>query len=412
MRLRGNRYRRRLLPDRRQPAMPREAPSSVPKFLTAALVWTVTAGIFVYICSRIPMVRDHEWFVAWAALSALPWLTIWGQRRRAPVSAAKVEDHREHRSQTNRSDSVNRQEGVFDSAAAKRRSPEDLRGASPGRIDLDGDETTVGLGHTATTSPPTFGSNGFHDTRPLNRLTGEDRRPDRQLTYDHAPLTRARGQFVFSAASRTHDGMRPSNQDYALITPIVLGVADGVGGRPDGAAASQAALESVVRSLVADPDASLAEVMAESNNDVRTQVGHRSGTSAATTLDLVYLDELGELTGAHVGDSRVGVLAHNSAKIEWLTADHATGNTLTRSIGPEPTIKPDIWVHSVEPGDLVIVATDGLWDPAHGQTAAEQHIIDNRDQHPDVIADILVRGAVRNGTRDNVTVVVGRISVK
>lgn len=189
MRLRGNRYRRRLLPDRRQPAMPREAPSSVPKFLTAALVWTVTAGIFVYICSRIPMVRDHEWFVAWAALSALPWLTIWGQRRRAPVSAAKVEDHREHRSQTNRSDSVNRQEGVFDSAAAKRRSPEDLRGASPGRIDLDGDETTVGLGHTATTSPPTFGSNGFHDTRPLNRLTGEDRRPDRQLTYDHAPDT-------------------------------------------------------------------------------------------------------------------------------------------------------------------------------------------------------------------------------
>ncbi|WP_458683194.1 PP2C family protein-serine/threonine phosphatase [Prescottella equi] len=354
--------------------------------------------------------------MVWIALSALPWLTLVWHRRRTGVHVPEEADDSESTHQLDWLSDFNKPVPGPEAFVSVKRTPDDQRRtplkstAHPG-LDYvpDVDETTVDFTYPAATNVPI---KNFHDTHPLIRLCGADRRSERQLSPTHASFNRDRGEFVFTAASRTHEGMRPTNQDYALITPIVLGVADGAGGRPDGAAASQTALESVVRSMTDNPDVSLAEVVVTSNNDVRKLVGRRSGTAAATTLDLVYLDEFGDLTGAHVGDSRVGVLARDSMKVEWLTTDHATGNSLTRSIGPDPTVRPDIWVHTVEPGDLVIVATDGLWNRPQGQTLAERTIVARRDQDPDLIADALVSGAVGAGVRDNVTVVVGRVSVE
>lgn len=419
MRSRITRHRRSPKPTRRRSQATGGSSRNVPKLLATALVWSVITATLVYICDRLPVVRDRESLVTWVALSVLPWITIAWHNRQSRIIADKRQDLPDRRSHANQS--VRRETAVAehrtDSVNVQMQDaqhPHFARSTTPADVDSTSnfDETTVGHDHRAPAVSSSPGRNGFHDTHPLIRPPDANQRSDRQLTASDAFPARARGEFIFTAASRTHEGMRPTNQDFALATPIVLGVADGVGGRPDGAAASQTALEAVVRSLVNDPDASLAELVTASNDDVRTMVGQRSGTSAATTLDLVYLDEFGDLTGAHVGDSRVGVLARESTHIEWLTTDHATGNTLTRSIGPERTIKPDIWVHAVESGDLVIVATDGLWDRPGGTTTAEQELMGNRNQTPEVIAEALVSGAVRGGTRDNVTVVVGRISVK
>lgn len=419
VRLQLRRYRRQLNPTQRGSGATGGSRRDIPKLVATALLWALITATLVYVGGRLPLVRDREPVVTWAALFVLPWITIIWHKRRSRIAAASsgaLLDQESQATPSGRSENTVAETRTNSTSMQSQDVQRPSSTRSTTRTDAnstsDLDEATVGHDYPAPAIPSSSRHNGFHDTRPLIRPPGADRRSERQLAAGNAFPARARGEFIFTASSSTHEGMRPTNQDFALTTPIVLGVADGVGGRPDGAAASQTALESVVRSLIKDPEASLAEVVAASNDDVRTLVGHQSGTSAATTLDLVYLDEFGDLTGAHVGDSRVGVLARESTQIDWLTTDHATGNTLTRSIGPERTIKPDIWVHAVSPGDLVIVATDGLWDRPQGETTAEQELIDNRDQTPDVIANALVSGAVHGGTRDNVTVVVGRVSLK
>ncbi|QXU56636.1 PP2C family serine/threonine-protein phosphatase [Rhodococcus sp. LW-XY12] len=380
-----------------------------------ALGWAAFTGLLVYICAAIPFVRDHARLVVWIALMVLPGLTLaWHTRRskvahdhsdqlttgdERPTEAIQSQRHRDPYGPVSRVDRSTQIPGADHS------SPPNHTGRAPSNV--DDDDSTVSYRVDRPTAELSARVDGAQSGAFLSTsMPVTDRR---RLILDLPALQRRPGSLVFSAYSATHEGMRTSNQDFALVTPVLLGIADGVGGRSHGAQASKVALESVARSLTKDPDVSLTDAVDTSNSDLRRLLGDQSDNSPATTLDLVHLDETGDLTGAHVGDSRVGVLAYQSNHVDWLTTDHASGNNLTLSVGSRPNIRPDIWLHSVEPGDLVIVATDGLWDTPHGASDAEHLLVEHRRHAPQEIAHALVQAAVRGGTQDNVTVVIGRV---
>lgn len=219
--------------------------------------------------------------------------------------------------------------------------------------------------------------------------------------------------FRFEVGGCSRKGQRYENQDAWIGGALVLGVADGVGGRPAGRDASLTALKAVADTIT-QPRATLVQAARRAHNAVREE-GKADGTRArATTLDVVRLDPWGELSGVHVGDSRVYVFSRRSGLVRQVTTDHAQGNDLTRSVGGSASdVDPDIWIDQVEPGDRVVVATDGLWNPhavSNGLYPGPEDLIrQTAHSSPQVAARDLVDNAIRLGSTDNVTVVVGDI---
>jgi protein phosphatase len=118
---------------------------------------------------------------------------------------------------------------------------------------------------------------------------------------------------------------------------------------------------------------------------------------------------------ANVGDSRA-YFFRNGYCVQ-VTEDHSCaaeyrrrGNTerlpeqfqqvITRAIGAEPAVEPDFFVAELEPGDRVLLATDGLTRYMN-ETQLAQHLIEQDDL--EAACHALVAFAYENGAEDNVT---------
>jgi PPM family protein phosphatase len=143
-----------------------------------------------------------------------------------------------------------------------------------------------------------------------------------------------------------------------------------------------------------------------------------------TTLAMLYQQEDFAVL-AHVGDSRIYRLENGS--IELLTEDHTFVNTqlraqlitraeaershhrhiLTRALGTRVTVKPDISVNPVRPGQVFLLCSDGLSDLVDAREMAEEV----RRAGPDLSAAVeaLIDLANSRGGTDNVTVVLARV---
>lgn len=398
----------------------------------AVTLWAVLTGVVVYAFAAIPAVREHAKLVVWLVMTVQPLLMFaWLRRRGTLHEDAAVETNDRSPLASRTADTLGPPKTVPPMASTRyRAAPSDLFAGWHQSADINASNTDGRRNSDA------MQMNGHHDRSEGDDVatTGSVRRPVEDLVrqawndVDDSPtiqlngdgdrllapalpsfFDRQTGAMMFDASAVTDKGRRHSNQDSALITSVLLGVADGVGGRAHGAQASQSALKSVVHSLSSNPDISLTEAVMISNEVVRRDLGDGRENTPATTLDLVYLDETGDLTGTHVGDSRVGILARNDQHLVWLTSDHSVGNTLVRSVGADRNVAPDVWMHEVEAGDLVIMATDGLWKTPQGFAAIEHELVRFRRREPKHIARALVAAAVHAGASDNVTVVVGRV---
>jgi protein phosphatase len=129
---------------------------------------------------------------------------------------------------------------------------------------------------------------------------------------------------------------------------------------------------------------------------------------------------------AHVGDSRCYRLRRGV--LELLTEDHSLveeqvragvlsriqarrspiRNIITRAIGAQPAVEPDIASHATRPGDLYLLASDGL---TRELTDAEIALILSQvpiQPHADTLESAchtLIDAANAHGGRDNITVV-------
>lgn len=204
--------------------------------------------------------------------------------------------------------------------------------------------------------------------------------------------------------------VREHNEDSWLVREhrgvTLLAVADGVGGVAGGERASAAAIDTLSRRfyealVTRDLRSSLSTAVREANEEVvRAAAGH--GEPSATTLVAAAVRK-GEATIANVGDSRAYLVRGRTAR--QVTTDHsgARPNEITRFVGDERGIQPDVFVESLEAGDRLVLCSDGLT-----RHVADEEIAARAAAEPAVAAHELVELANERGGEDNVTVVIYR----
>lgn len=223
--------------------------------------------------------------------------------------------------------------------------------------------------------------------------------------------------------ARTDAGrVRSLNEDLYVARPE-LGlflVCDGMGGCPAGEVASEMAAR-LIATYVNAADANvggaadgylpqsrhLRSAVEQSNQYIfeRAQVDPVRAGMGTTVVGAWINGQF--VTVAHVGDSRA-YLWHRE-RLECLTRDHSLrgagigDHVLLRALGREPTVGVDLQELAVQPGDYMLLCTDGLTNAVAEATLCEA-ISQLRD--PQRICDHLVDEANRNGGPDNITVVV------
>ncbi|HXH72655.1 MAG TPA: Stp1/IreP family PP2C-type Ser/Thr phosphatase [Mariprofundaceae bacterium] len=198
----------------------------------------------------------------------------------------------------------------------------------------------------------------------------------------------------------TDVGVRRShNEDCVGITPThgIAVLADGMGGHNAGEVASAMAVDIITRMLKDQlPRMKEAEVdddtgftgesvmarhsVATANDAIYETAQHRPECMGMGTTVVVAVFYADRVTAAHVGDSRMyrlrgDILSHvtedhsliqEQVRRGLLTADDARNssikNLVTRALGVEPGVDPDIVEDIVQAGDIYLMCSDGLTD--------------------------------------------------
>ena len=110
-------------------------------------------------------------------------------------------------------------------------------------------------------------------------------------------------------------------------------------------------------------------------------------------------------TVANLGDSRCYLMRRD--EFAQVTVDHVWtspfGRSLTQAIGSSDGIEPELFEVTLEPGDRILLCTDGLTDMVEDPDIAA---VLGGAASAQAAADGLVEAALERGGRDNVTVVV------
>lgn len=112
---------------------------------------------------------------------------------------------------------------------------------------------------------------------------------------------------------------------------------------------------------------------------------------------------------AHVGDTRVYRL--RGGALERLTTDHVWDapemqHVLKRAVGLDQHIAVDYSDGEAKPGDVFLLASDGVWNPL-GDAAIAKLLIEHPE--PQAAAQALVSGALAANGQDNATALVVRV---
>ena len=233
------------------------------------------------------------------------------------------------------------------------------------------------------------------------------------------------GQDI-SFGSRTDIGyVRDHNEDSLIIIPPLFAVADGMGGHEAGEIASEITVNTLAELAPSHLDAEglTAAVEAANYNVMKAPRQGIGRDGMGTTLTAAMLE--GErLLIAQVGDSRAYLL--HPGHLQQITRDHSlmadlieagqitpeearvhpNRSVITRAIGSDIHMRPDIYELNVDAGDRILLCSDGL-SSMISNNAIES--IMRRQSDAQHCADELVTAALENGGADNVTVVVADV---
>jgi protein phosphatase len=245
---------------------------------------------------------------------------------------------------------------------------------------------------------------------------------------------------TLECAYRSHVGfVRTQNEDYLVCRPElgVLALGDGMGGHNAGDLASRIAVEAAARALC-DTQAqdnlddlesllAVADAAETANSEVREVVAEKSELQGMGTTLVIALFRKSHVFFAHVGDSRL--YRFRDGELLALTRDHSLvqemldaglfesrreanragigDNVLTRSIGIDPHVEVDVGDRELVPGDLFLLCSDGLCGRVEDLTI-EEAFRSNDDLEN--IASQLQEAALSEGGRDNISLIVARVS--
>ncbi len=245
--------------------------------------------------------------------------------------------------------------------------------------------------------------------------------------------------------------VRDHNEDSLLVVNLALDstgtmcnggvyvVADGMGGHAAGEIASYLAVRNAAEHMLAAAltdllapnrpynqtpvDALMHGAVGYANEAVRNESLNRGNDMGTTlTLALVVGDRA---TIANVGDSRTYLL--RAGKLQRITRDHSLvmrlvelgqlreediythpqRNAVLRSLGDHGTLDADIYHARLQPGDALLLCSDGLWEMVRDPRMQELIL---RITDPQQACEAMVAAANEAGGEDNITAVLVRLT--
>ena len=236
--------------------------------------------------------------------------------------------------------------------------------------------------------------------------------------------------MIFSFKS-DKGNIRELNEDaYAYSTTknghFCAAIADGMGGHNCGEIASRLAVDETINYLSeveGIDEASVQNVLTNSirmANEIIVDKSNQSSERQGMGTTIVLLCAIGSnVFIEHVGDSRAYLIREDV--ITQLTKDHSyieelvkigylkreeaekhpKKNIITKALGSFEGCEPDFSTISIIKDDIVLLCTDGLTNMISNEEFAN---IANKFKTPDRLTEKLLKTALKNGGRDNVTV--------
>jgi protein phosphatase len=221
--------------------------------------------------------------------------------------------------------------------------------------------------------------------------------------------------------------VRHTNEDAFFVDEAhqVYAVADGLGGLPGGAQASQRIVQLLEQTMKRVDSIEERVDLTELINGINEIVAKEgledypfTGTGSTLTIGQIVGDQL--LIG-HIGDSAAYIL--RGEDLQRLTVDHTLAqeyinregesaraamppeysHTLTRCVGQGKTLRVDNARITIEPGDRLLLCSDGL-DKVISNEAIKGEL--GRKQNPEEACLQLTQMANNNEGPDNITVIV------
>ena len=236
--------------------------------------------------------------------------------------------------------------------------------------------------------------------------------------------------------ARTDVGMvRSGNEDNFFAEADgqrgVFVVADGMGGHAAGEVASEMAVQIVARTLLplqsvkSDHAANLvAQALKDANRAIyERMLAEVDKQGMGTTASVLVMSNEGYLIG-QIGDSRIYLLRDGA--LTQVTKDHSYvqeqvdagfltpeqaryhpySNVITRCVGASDEVEADIYAGAMKPGDVFLVASDGLTGMVDDRRL--QQLLLARSG-PGRIVDALIAEANNRGGLDNITAIVVQV---
>ena len=235
----------------------------------------------------------------------------------------------------------------------------------------------------------------------------------------------------YTAAAVSDQGRkRSSNEDsYGFsVEHGVYVVCDGMGGAAAGEIASSLAVDEIMRlvagSRAATPTrAEMESAIAAANYAIFSRAQRNHKLSGMGTTMVVLVAEERRVSVFNIGDSRCYRL--RDRRLEQLTLDHSLveeqvrlgrmteaealrsplRNVITRALGTQKEVTPDVFELEAEPGDLFLLCSDGLTREISDSLIESLLALDLPLEE---LCERLVGAANRAGGHDNITTLLVR----
>lgn len=212
-----------------------------------------------------------------------------------------------------------------------------------------------------------------------------------------------------------------SQIESKVIPPFIVAVADGVGGENNGAKASHLSLE-LLSNIKYTSKTNLNKKILDIHQNIRSYgMNHPDSLNMQTTLCALAVDENGEASFVNIGDSRMYRM-HNG-KLTQITKDqslvqllvdlgeissdeiekHKQKHVILSSLGnveqvPEPQIEH---IGKLNSDEIILICSDGLSDAVSSEEICS--VLSKNHSLRKKLSE-LISLAIKNGSRDNITV--------
>jgi serine/threonine protein phosphatase PrpC len=252
--------------------------------------------------------------------------------------------------------------------------------------------------------------------------------------------------LTYQVAAKTDVGcVRANNEDNFGFDKRhgIFVVCDGMGGQAAGEVASKLAVDTVLNFFrrsgrnstapgkqypgVSSRANALAAAIQMANSAIHAAAARDAEHSGMGSTIVAVLAEEDGFSIAHVGDSRIYLIRGD--EIQQLTNDHSLvmeqvrrgymtreeaqrselHNIIIRALGPEDTVEPDLGDLAAQPGDILLLTTDGLTG-----MVADEEILRIAKSAPslDKVCEELIGAAREAGGPDNITCLLLRATEK